>query len=83
VICPSNDGVTCASPVNVIPGSTLTDCFDQCCADEYIVISGGPPVQLPDGGWTSLPQPDLPQACRFIGANPGGWMYTCCPCGGP
>jgi hypothetical protein len=44
------------------------------------VQSGGPPAFMPDGGPASRPQPELPASCRMQGANPAGWVTSCCPC---
>jgi hypothetical protein len=61
-------------------GGTISDCVDQCHADEYAVGANGRPAPLADGGWTTYPQPDLPSSCRFLTADPGGDVYSCCPC---
>lgn len=59
---------------NAVPGGTLTDCTDECNADEYVVAYGG------IGPDSHAAQPSLPPSCRFLGANPGGTEYDCCPC---
>jgi hypothetical protein len=77
--CVSNDPSTCPGP-NAIAGATLSNCTDQCGANEYVVAAGGPPQPSPDGGFTMPPTPDLPTSCRFLSANPAGVSYSCCTC---
>ena len=78
-LCLSNDPTTCPGP-NAIPGATFTDCVNQCMPNEYAVEEGGPPQPLPDGGFASPAEPNLPPACRSLGFTPAGTSYLCCPC---
>ncbi|MGO8992391.1 MAG: hypothetical protein ACLQVI_03620 [Polyangiaceae bacterium] len=76
--CMSNDASTCPSTFGAT--GTPLDCVNQCNANEYAVAAGGPPQQLPDGGFTLPVTPSLPAACRSVGAVPSGASYSCCPC---
>jgi hypothetical protein len=80
VNCLSNTPTTCPSIVTAPVGGSATDCVDQCNADEYAVGAGGPPQQLPDGGFTFPPTPVLPTNCRTVGSTGAGSFYSCCPC---
>ena len=76
--CLSDDPTTCPT----VPGNphVATNCVDQCKPGEYAVGVGGPPLPLPDGGYSFPPQPTLPSTCRNVAFNPAGVMYSCCPC---
>jgi hypothetical protein len=69
VLCPSNDAVSCADPVD--PQFQVTTCTNTCGAHEYVAICGGI-------GPGAVPEP--PAGCHAGSGNPGGSVMYCCPC---
>jgi hypothetical protein len=75
MLCISDDPAGC-------PGCSATSgtatCMNRCAPNEYAVSCGGPPMQLPDGGFGGYQEP--PDACVGAGGTPAGNEYLCCPC---
>lgn len=65
-VCLSNNLTSCPAP-QIVFGSIILSCSDECAADEYAVSCNGsdPPTAL---------------GCSDRGAVPFGGVFYCCPC---